>query len=137
MNKPNLNNFGKNLKAKQRNIKPQQVFTEKDIFIESINMFYDSWVRSNKTYDLFKINLLEYEEPFYQIIEGFILLKYGSWKTEIILWYIFAREDENGEVLPLTLQIKDKEEEEVYLRTPSDLWDFLLKIEENENPKDK
>jgi hypothetical protein len=127
--KPNLNNFGKKLKFKQR-AKKQETITEKELFIESMDMFTEAWNRSNETYEKYKINLLEYEEQFYQVIEGFILLKYGLWKTEIILWYIFARVDENGEVIPLTYKIKDKEEEEIILNTSNDLWEFLKKIEE-------
>lgn len=127
--KPNLNNFGKKLKFKQRT-KKQETFTEKEIFIESMEMLEEAWVRSNESYEKYKINLLEYEEQFYQVIEGFILLKYGLWKTEIILWYIFARVDAEGNIIPLTYKIKDQEEEEIILNNPNDLWEFLKKIEE-------
>lgn len=124
-----LNNFGKNLKFKQRT-KKQETITEKEIFIETMNMFTEVWTRSNISYDKYKINLLEYDEMFYQIIEGFILLKYDLWKTEIILWYIFARVDENNNITPLTYKIKDNEDEEIILNNPNDLWEFLKKIEE-------
>jgi len=129
MKKPNLNNFGKKLKFKQRT-KKQETITEKELFIESMDMFTEVWNRSNETYEKYKINLLEYEEQFYQIIEGFILLKYGLWKAEIMLWYVFARVDEDNKVVPLTYKVKDQEEEEVYLNNSNDLWDFLKKIEE-------
>lgn len=130
MKKPNLNNFGKKLKFKERS-KKQETFTEKDLFLESVSMLEGVWNRSNEAYEKYKINLLEYEEDFYQIIEGFILLKYGVWKTEIILWYIFARKDEEGTIYPLTFKIKDKDEEEVILNNSSDLWDFLKRVEES------
>ena len=129
MKKPNLNNFGKKLKLKER-VKKQETFTEKDIFIESMEMLEEAWVRSNESYEKYKINLLEYEEQFYQVIEGFILLKYGVWKTEIILWYIFARVDADGNITPLAYKIKDQEEEEIVLNNPNDLWEFLKKIED-------
>ena len=129
MKKPNLNNFGKKLKLKER-VKKQETFTEKEIFIESMEMLEEVWVRSNESYEKYKINLLEYEEQFYQVIEGFILLKYGVWKTEIILWYIFARVDADGNITPLAYKIKDQEEEEIVLNNPNDLWEFLKKIED-------
>jgi hypothetical protein len=75
MKKPNLNNFGKKLKFKPR-IKKQEALTEKELFIDTINMLNEAWFRSNDAYEKYKINLLEYEESFYQIIESFILLKY-------------------------------------------------------------
>jgi hypothetical protein len=129
MKKPNLNNFGNKLKLKER-VKKKETVTEKDLFIESMTMLEEAWVRSNESYEKYKINLLEYEEQFYQIIEGFILLKYGVWKTEIMLWYIFARVSEEGEVIPLAYKIKDQEEEEIVLNNSTDLWEFLKKIEE-------
>jgi hypothetical protein len=129
MKKPNLNNFGNKLKFKER-VKKQKTITEKDLFIESMTMLEEAWNRSNESYEKFKINLLEYEEQFYQVIEGFILLKYGVWKTEIILWYIFARVDADGVIIPLAYKIKDQEEEEILLNNPSELWDFLKKIED-------
>ena len=128
MKKPNLNNFGNKLKLKER-VKKKETVTEKDLFIESMTMLEEVWVRSNESYEKYKINLLEYEEQFYQIIEGFILLKYGVWKAEIILWYIFSRVDEENNIFPLTYIIKDNEEEEVILNNPTDLWEFLNKID--------
>tara|TARA_B110000503_G_scaffold97893_1_gene146772 strand:- start:3011 stop:3418 length:408 start_codon:yes stop_codon:yes gene_type:complete len=128
MKKPNLNNFGKKLKFKER-VKKQETYTEKDLFIESMELLEQTWIRSNESYEKFKINLLEYEEQFYQIIEGFILLKYGIWKAEIILWYIFSRVDEENNIFPLTYIIKDNEEEDVILNNPTDLWEFLNKID--------
>ena len=132
MRKPNLNNFGNKLKFKQRS-KKQETISEKDLFIETMSLFIDVWDRSNETYDKYKINLLEYEESFFQIIEGFLLLKYGTWRTEIILWFIFARLDADNKVVPLTFRIEDNEEEQIYLKTATDLWDFLKKVEES-NP---
>jgi hypothetical protein len=128
MRKPNLNNFGDKLKFKPR-AKKRETITEKDLFIETMALFNGVWARSNEAYDKYKINLLEYEELFYQVIEGFILLKYDFWKTEIILWYIFARFDENGNVYPLKYKLQDEVEREAILDTPSDLWDLLQIIE--------
>tara|TARA_R110000868_G_scaffold317415_1_gene578240 strand:+ start:11 stop:430 length:420 start_codon:yes stop_codon:yes gene_type:complete len=136
MKKPNLNNFGKQLKFKQKTkqAKKQKTVSEKELFIETMNVFSDVWNRSNDTYEKYKINLLEYEEQFYQIIESFVLLKYGFWKTELILWYIFSRLNEENEVIPILYKTNDGEEqEEIILNNPSDLWDFLKKVEESNN----
>lgn len=128
MKKFNLNNFGKKLKISQRTIQKQPEVTEKELFIETINMLFECWQRSNEAYEIFKINLLEYEEKYFQVIENLILVKYGTWKTEIILWYIFAREDAEGNIAPLILQIKDKEDEEILLENPEQLWDLLERL---------
>ena len=131
MKTPNLNNFGRKLKLQKRSEKKQPQVTEKELFIESIEMICECWNRSNEAYDKFKLNLLEYEERYFQVIENFILLKYNTWKTEIILWYVFAREDDEGNIAPLIVQTKGKEDEEVILKTPLDLWSLLERLEKD------
>ena len=128
MPKPNLNNFGKKLKLSKRPDN-KKVITEKELFLDVVNMLYGLWNRSNRVYDSYKVNLLEYEELFYQTIENCLLLKYDAWKTEIILWFVFAREDDNGNIAPLVLHIGDKEEE-IILKNSTELWNFILKVEE-------
>ena len=89
-----------------------------------------SWNESAQLYEKFKINLLEYEERYFSLLEDMVYHLYEDWEAEIMLWYIFARVDEDNKVVPLTYKVKDQEEEEVYLNNSNDLWDFLKKIEE-------
>ena len=133
MRTPNLNNFGKKLKLNKRSSKKEKIVTEKEMFIETIDMFQGVWDRSNATYEAFQINLLEYEEKYYQIIENLFLMKYGLWKTEIILWYIFARLDEEGNAAPLLIQSENKEDEEVILNNPDELWKLLERLGSDPN----
>jgi hypothetical protein len=127
--KLNLNNFGKRLKLIKRTKKAKEI-SELDLFIESVGMMDHCWERSNNLYEVFGLNTLEYEESYYQIIEDLLLIKYGYWKTEIILWYVFGRKDEEGEIHPLVVQHVGGEDEEVVIATPLELWNFLAKIEE-------
>jgi hypothetical protein len=124
-----LNNFGKNLKFGPRRRKNKTI-SEKEIFVEMITCLSKCWDDSNEIYDKFKISLLEYEEGYYQIIEDLMLLKYGLWKTELILWYVFGRKDKDGEIHPLTIKIKEKDDEDVYLKSSLDLWNLLEQLEE-------
>ena len=101
--KMNLNNFGKNLKFKKRT-KKVKIISEREVFIQTLEILEACWNKSMKAYDLFKINLLEYEEDYYQIIENLILVKYGNFKTELIMWYIFNRIDIDGNINPLLFQ---------------------------------
>jgi hypothetical protein len=136
MKKPNLSNFGGKLKLNARaGGKKKKTITEKDLFLETVDLFFETWNRSNKVYENFKVNLLEYEENFYQIIENCLSLKYDPWKVEIILWYVFGRIDENDKIIPLFVQFDDKEPEEIFVKTSQELWDFLKKLEEKENEK--
>ena len=127
--KLNLNNFGKKLKFTQR-VKKQDIISEKDLFIELVGSMDHCWERSNNLYEIFGLNVLEYEEDYYKIIESLLLIKYGYWKTEIILWYVFGRKNEEGIIYPLTIQNTGEEDEEVFINTPLELWDFLNKMEE-------
>ncbi len=127
--KLNLNNFGKRLKLTKRTKKAKEI-SELDLFVESVGMMDHCWERSNNLYEVFGLNTLEYEESYYQIIEDLLLIKYGHWKTEIILWYVFGRKDEEGEIHPLVVQHAGQEDEEVVIATPLELWNFLAKIEE-------
>jgi hypothetical protein len=131
-----LSNFGKKFKTKKR-VKSSNVLTELDMFIDVVNRLEKCWDKSNKIYEIFKLNVLEYEEDYFQIIEDLLLMKYGAWKTEIILWYAFGRKDDEGNIFPLVMQAKGEEKLEVILTTPAELWTFLEKLEERKRKEDE
>lgn len=131
-----LSNFGKKFKTKKR-IKSSKVPTELDMFIDVVDRLEKCWDKSNKIYETFKVNILEYEEDYFQIIEDLLLMKYGSWKTEIILWYAFGRKDSDGNIFPLVMQPKGEEKQEVILNSPAELWTFLEKLEERKRKEDE
>jgi hypothetical protein len=131
--KLNLNNFGKKFKLNKR-AKKDKIVSEEEMFVETIDMMSKCWERSNKLYDVFKINFLEYEEEYFRIMENFVVLKYGLWKAEIILWYVFGRVDMDGKVHALILQNDESDEpQDIALTTTQELWDFLKKLEEEKN----
>jgi hypothetical protein len=89
--------------------------------------------------DIFGINMETYDDGFYILIENLILKTYGEWKTELILWYIYDRFNENEELMPLILQEEEKngeeqdeeeqDGEEIFVETPEQLWDLIKKID--------
>jgi hypothetical protein len=135
MKKPNLNSFGKKFTISKRS-KKEKILSEEEMFVNIVSVLGACWDKSNKLYELFKINIMEYEEDYFQIIEGLIQLKYGLWKAEIILWYIFGRIDIDGKMHPLIIN-DDKEEREIFLKTPNELWDFLVELEKKKNEDGK
>jgi hypothetical protein len=121
-----MKNFGKNLNIKSRIKDP----TEKDLFIEIINLLDECWIRSNVIEGQFGLGITNYEEPFYIVAENLIYMHYGEWQGDIILWWLFERLDEEGSLLPINLNDHDKKlEEEVFIETIEDLWYFIKKIE--------
>jgi len=89
-----MKNFGKNV-----NIKPkkQKGLSEKEIFVDIISLLDDCFSRS-ASLEQHNLNITSYDEPFYIMIENLLFIKYGEWKTDIILWWVYNRFNEEGEV---------------------------------------
>jgi hypothetical protein len=121
----NLRNFGKNLNLKQK--QPASNNT-KAFFVDIVTLFDGVYQRTIEM-DSFGINMETYDDGFYTLIENLILKIYGEWKTELVMWYVYDRFDENEQLMPLLLQEEEQEEEEVFIETPEQLWDLLKKIE--------
>ena len=119
----NLKDFGKNLNLKQ----PISNNT-KQFFIDIVTLFDGVYQRTVEM-DSFGIDMETYDDGFYVLIENLILKTYGEWKTELILWYIYDRFNENEELMPLTLQEEEQDEEEIFVETPEQLWDLIKKID--------
>jgi hypothetical protein len=118
--------FGKHLNIKSRTKDP----TDKDLFIEVVGLLDECWTRSNVIEGEFGLGISNYEEPFYLVIENLIYMHYGQWKGDITLWWLFERFDEDGNILPINLNDHVKEtEEEVFIETVEELWEFIKKIE--------
>jgi len=129
----NLDNLGKQFRFSRRvTVKPVDMLSDKEMFVDIVSRLDEVWIKSNKVFEKFKINLLEYEEDYFCLIEDLLLMKYGSWKTEIILWYVYGRIDNNKEIHPLSLNLEGNEEK-VIVKTPSQLWDLLNRIENFKN----
>ena len=118
--------FGKNINIKRRNEEP----TEKEVFLDVVQMMDDCWKRSNFVEGEINLGISSYEEPFYLVIENLIFLHYGEWKGHIILWWLFERMNDEGELLPIEVKFHEKgEAEEHLIENPEQLWDLLKKIE--------
>ena len=125
-----MKNFGKNV-----NIKPkkQKGLSEKEIFVDIISLLDDCFSRS-ASLEQHNLNITSYDEPFYIMIENLLFLKYGEWKTDIILWWAYNRFDENGEIKPIELNDHvENKQEEVLVETTEQLWEFLKRIDKLEN----
>jgi hypothetical protein len=118
--------FGKHLNIKSRTKDP----TDKDLFIETVGLLDECWIRSNVIESQFGLGISNYEEPFYLVVENLIYMHYGEWQGDITLWWLFERLDEDGSLLPINLNDHNKEiEEEVFIETVEELWNFIKKIE--------
>ena len=81
----------------------------------------------------YKINMMDYDDPFYSAIENLIKLNYTQEQQNVINWWLYDKFLPTGEVLMLT----DKETEEVIpSETPEDIWD-LTQEQKNEKKNTK
>jgi hypothetical protein len=129
----NFKNFGSNLKTQRSGV--SQIDDDKSFFIGLINTYIACITRSDKLIEGFGITLMDYEEPYCQIIENMIYKHYGDWKCELILWYIYDRVSLDEEISPLILE-DNGEEKQIILKTPDELWDVIIELE-NKIKKDE
>jgi len=121
-----MKNFGKNLKIQPK----KRELSEKDTFIDLIDIFDNCNMRTEEFEGSFMFNISSYDEPFYIMIENLFLLHYGEWKTDIILWWIYDRFDEEGNISPIEFNDHDTEsQEQVLVETPEQLWNFLKRLD--------
>jgi hypothetical protein len=125
----NLNNFGSRLRVSNK----LKTISEKEIFIEMVDIFDQCWVKTNFLHDHLKIDFYNYEESYYNIIETLIYLKYGEEIGALVLWYIYDRFDSDGELLSLEVTIPGKTKKIFKLKSASDLWDLIEKINKANN----
>ena len=78
----------------------------------------------------YKINMMDYDDPFYTAIENLFKLHYTQEQRNVINWWLYDKYLPTGEVLILT----DKEDGEVIPSdTPEDIWDLIKEHEKKNN----
>jgi hypothetical protein len=124
-----MKNFGKNVNIKS---KKKKTISEKETLIDIIILLEECFVRSSLL-EQNNLNIMTYEESFYVMIENLLYLKYGENKTDIILWWVYDRFDEEGEVKPIKILSKeDNAKKEIMIQTAEQLYEFLKQIDNQE-----
>lgn len=124
----NLNNFGSKLRFSKSGKSE-----EKEIFIETVVLLEHCWSRTNVMHEELGIDLWSYEETYYKVIENLIFLKYSESIANLILWYVYDRFDADGKLLGLNITLPGKEPKLHMVKTPSDLWNLIEKINKANN----
>ena len=108
---------------------PSKISNEQELFCSMLNdlQFVNSRTMGMK-HD-YKVNMMDYDDPFYTAIENLLKLHYTQEQQNVINWWLYDKYLPTGEILMLT----DKETEEVIPSdTPEDVWDL---IQEHKNEK--
>ena len=109
-------------KSSLRKKLPSKISYKKQLFCEILqNLQFVNGRTMGMKHD-YKINMMDYDDPFYSAIENLIKLSYTQEQQNVINWWLYDKFLPTGEVLILT----NKETEEVIpSETPEDIWDLI------------
>ena len=97
------------------------------------NMLSDLQFVNSRTMGMkhdYKINMMDYDDPFYVTIENMFQLHYTQEQQNVINWWLYDKFLPTGEMLILT----DKDtEEEIPSDTPEDVWDLIQEHAKEDN----
>ena len=127
----NLSNFGQKLKFEESKISREK--KEKELFVDIVTNLEQSFNNSASIFTVFKIDLFKYEEGYYRAIEDLLLLNFGVWKTELILWYVYEGKNEFGKSNSLEIELPNGETKAMKFPTAISLWNFMAKIDKQLN----
>ena len=115
------------LKVKKQSIE----LKKKNIFISLINTYEQALEKSNKLQSEFDIDLFNYEESYFEVIDKLFLLMCGLDLYNIISYYFYERYNIEGNINPIIEISESGVETEIYLKTPEDLYNYLIQINPN------
>jgi hypothetical protein len=104
---------------------------KKALFLSLIEQYETSIIKSARLQAEFGMDLFDYEESYYSIIDKLMLLMWGENGYDLIAFYLHERIALDGSVNCLFQMNEDGTESEVELNTPEDLYNYLVKINPN------
>lgn len=108
------------IRRKQKNIQNQR----KNAFINIIKKYDESLTKSVMLASQFRIDLSDYEDPYYEIIDSLFQLSYGPDIYTLIEFYFYKRIGEDG----VENFLEDENGKEIYIRTPDDLYEIINRL---------
>ena len=116
-----------NVKSAIKRKKQTKQIQNRELFIGIINSIQMLTSRANIAYTDLKLDFSTYDEPFLEIIDTLLLLKYGKEGYELISFYLWERENPDGTYN----ELQDEDNNVIPLETPIDLWNILLRVNPN------
>jgi len=98
--------------------------TQREIFINTIPLFAHLVNRNSMMFADYGVDMAKYDEPFFQIIDSLIYLHFGKEAGEIIMFYIYERNNPDG----TTNFLYDENDNIVPLDRIEDLWELVKMI---------
>tara|TARA_B100001778_G_scaffold289378_1_gene258245 strand:+ start:97 stop:507 length:411 start_codon:yes stop_codon:yes gene_type:complete len=109
-------------KSSLRDKLPSKKSREKELFCEVLrNLQFVNGRTLGMKHD-YKINMMDYDDPFYVALENLFQLNYTQEQRNLINWWLYDKFLPTGETLILT----DKEGGDIIPSdTPEDIWDLI------------
>ena len=116
-------------KSSLRKKLPSKISHTKELFCEILqNLQFVNGRTMGMKHD-YKVNMMDYDDPFYVTIENMFQLHYTQEQQNIINWWLYDKFLPTGETLILT----DKDTEEIIPSdTPEDIWDLIQDYEKKD-----
>ena len=117
-------------KSSLKNKIPSKKSHEKELFCEILqNLQFVNGRTMGMKHD-YKVNMMDYDDPFYVTIENMFKLHYNQEQQNVINWWLYDKFLPTGEMLILT----DKyTEEEIPSDSPSDIWGLIQEHAKKDN----
>lgn len=123
-----IKSFGENLIVKSKNGN-QNINSNKQIFFDLVTTFDMLHQRSLKVEKEHGLKLEKYDGLFFLLIENLFYIHYDEWKAELIMWYVYDRVDEDGNLYPmLVINEMTNEEEEHIIKDVNELYSLVQKL---------
>ena len=101
---------------------------KKQLFLSIIKEYEITLQKSLELSNQFKIDLYEYEEDYFNIIDKLMLLMWGESAYDVINYYLYDRFSLDGSLNILFEEQEGGPDKEIFLKTPEDLYNYLIKI---------
>jgi hypothetical protein len=132
-----ISTFGKHLVTKDKN-KSKINVNDKQAFMDLVDTFSMAHQRSLAVEKEHGLALEKYDGLFFLLIENLFYHHYGEWQTELILWYVYDRLDDEQNAIPMFVFDEiTGEEEEVSIKNTSDLYSFIQSVNKKIKKKNK
>lgn len=116
-----------NIKSAIKRKKQTKQVQNRELFLSLINSLETIQVRANILYADLKLDYSSYDEPFLEIIDALLLMKFGKNACEVISFYLWERRNPDGTVNDLL----DEDGNPVPLNNAQDLWNVVLRLNPN------
>ena len=119
-------------KSSLRKKLPSKKSHEKDLFCEILQNLHFVNSRTMGMKHDYKVNMMDYDDPFYVSIENLFQLHYTQEQRNLLNWWLYDKFLPTGEVLVLTH--KDTEEL-IPSDTPEEIWELIQEQNAKKNNK--